>query len=308
MYVYYITHPDMSLHDMGNDQAEIPARLQAVEEGLKNANLLHRMTTIEAREANKLELARAHDKNYLQDLEAQQGRETVWLEYDTAIMEHSLKAARLAAGAAIQAVDLVMQNPGNRAFCNIRPPGHHAEYNRAMGFCFYNNVAVAAAHALETYQLERIAIVDFDVHHGNGTENIFHDKPEVLFISSFQHPHYPFSGNNSAADNMTALPLSAGTTAVQWRQRMTSEALPRLDDFRPQLILVSAGFDAHASDPLGEINLHEEDYQWITGKLLEMANKHSDGRLVSMLEGGYDLYALGQSAAAHVATLFENPC
>jgi len=227
------------------------------------------------------------------------------LDPDTCMNKYSLQASLLAAGACIQAVDKVLTGEFPRAFCNVRPPGHHAEYDKAMGFCFFNSIAVAAKHALNQYQLERVAILDFDVHHGNGTESICKDDERILCCSTFQHPLYPFSGENSSYPNIVNSPILAGTTSEQYRQVIEDVWLPALTQFQPQLILVSAGFDAHKFDPIGGLNLIESDYSWITEQIVRVANQYAGGKVVSTLEGGYDLYALSQSVLSHVRALSD---
>jgi len=216
---------------------------------------------------------------------------------------HSLTAARHAAGAVVLATDLVATGECRTAFCAVRPPGHHAERNRAMGFCLFNNVAVGAAHALATHGVERVAIVDFDVHHGNGTEDIFSADPRVLMVSTFQHPLYPYSGLDHPAANMVNVPLAAGTGGAEFRDAVRDRWLPALERHRPEIVYVSAGFDAHREDPLAGLKLVEADYAWVTRELVALAAKHAKGRIVSTLEGGYGLSALGRSVAEHIREL-----
>jgi acetoin utilization deacetylase AcuC-like enzyme len=216
---------------------------------------------------------------------------------------HSLTAAMHAAGAAVMATDLVARGECSNAFCAVRPPGHHAERNRAMGFCLLNNVAVGAAHALATHGLERVAIIDFDVHHGNGTEEIFAADARVLMVSTFQHPLYPYSGTTPMGPNMVNIPLPAGSGSDAFRAAVRDRWLPALAAHRPEMLFVSAGFDAHREDPLAGLKLVDDDYAWVTKELLAVARTHANGRIVSTLEGGYALGALGRSAAAHVREL-----
>jgi acetoin utilization deacetylase AcuC-like enzyme len=227
------------------------------------------------------------------------------LDEDTLMSPGSVEAARRAAGANVAAVDAVLNGDCLRAFCAVRPPGHHATRDQAMGFCLFNNVAVAAAHALAAHGLKRVAIADFDVHHGNGTQAIFEREPRVLFVSSHQSPLYPGSGHEDerGVGNIVNGPLSPGAGSHEFRELWDSVLLPRLDAFRPQLVLVSAGFDAHRDDPLADIRLGHEDYAWVTGQLVALARSHASGRLVSTLEGGYDLAALAACASAHVSAL-----
>jgi acetoin utilization deacetylase AcuC-like enzyme len=216
---------------------------------------------------------------------------------------HTLNAALRAAGAGVLAVDLIMAGSIEAAFCSIRPPGHHAERDRAMGFCFFNNVAVATAHALSQYGLQRIAIVDFDVHHGNGTEHIFLDNEQVLLCSTFQHPFYPYSGADTQRAHIINVPLANGSGSAAFREAVTQHWLPALRAQRPQLILISAGFDAHIEDDMAGLRLTEHDYAWVTQQIRELADQHCQGHIVSMLEGGYALSALGRSVVAHIKAL-----
>jgi acetoin utilization deacetylase AcuC-like enzyme len=205
----------------------------------------------------------------------------------------------------VLATDLVLQGKAKAAFCAVRPPGHHACRARPMGFCIFNNVAVAARHALQAHGLERVAIVDFDVHHGNGTEDIFEGDPQVLMVSTFQHPFYPYSGTEDPAANMVNIPLPAGAGSREFRQAVRSHWVPALDRFAPQLVLFSAGFDAHAEDDMAMLRLVDGDYAWVTGEVKEVAERHAGGRMVSMLEGGYALSALGRSAVQHLRVLAD---
>jgi acetoin utilization deacetylase AcuC-like enzyme len=218
---------------------------------------------------------------------------------------HTLRAALHAAGAAIDATDRVIAGELANAFCAVRPPGHHARHKAAMGFCFFNNVAIAARHALEAHGLERVAVIDFDVHHGNGTEEILANDPRVLMASFFQHPFYPYTGAENPAPNMLNVPVPAGSGGDVVRELVDTQWLPRLDAFAPQMIFISAGFDAHREDDLGQMGLVEADYAYITRRLMEVADRHARGRIVSLLEGGYNLSALARSVVAHVKTLAQ---
>ena len=300
----YIGHPDCLLHDMGAHHPECPARLRAVDDQLIASGLINYLRHEEAPKAQRRHLERVHDAHYLDAIAAKSPtRGIVHLDPDTAMNAHTLDAAMRAAGAAIHATDLVIGNVVRRAFCNVRPPGHHAERSRAMGFCVFNNVAVAAAHAMEEHGLERVAVVDFDVHHGNGTENIFRDDPRVLMVSTFQHPFYPYSGIEGRSDRMVNVPLAAYTTGVQLREAVTTHWLPALDRFEPQMIFVSAGFDAHRDDDMASLGWVEADYTWVTERIDEISERYGEGRIVSVLEGGYELHALGRSVAAHLKVL-----
>src|SRR6185503_13297428 len=228
---------------------------------------------------------------------------TVHLDPDTAMNPHSLNAMLRAAGAAVLAVDLIFEDKIKTAFCSVRPPGHHACKARPMGFCVFNNVAVAARHAVHAHGLERIAIVDFDVHHGNGTEDIFEDDPHVLMVSTFQHPFYPYSGTERPASNMVNVPLQAGAGSKQFRAAVTDAWLPALEEFQHELVIFSAGFDAHFEDDMAMLQLRDADYGWVTEQVKAVADRHAKGRIVSMLEGGYALSALGRSVVQHVRVL-----
>ena len=256
--------------------------------------------------ASREQLCRVHDAEYVEHIfqvapEVDQDR--VWLDPDTCMNPHSLSAALRAAGAVVLAVDLVMSGQSKAAFCNVRPPGHHAEHNKAMGFCIFNNIAVGAAHALHAHQLKKVAIVDFDVHHGNGTEDIFREVPEVLLCSTFQHPFYPHTGSNVVSDHIVNVPLSAGTNSQAFRTAVETHWLPKLETFQPELILISAGFDAHVEDDMASLCLVEQDFAWVTHEIKTIADKYAKGRIVSVLEGGYALSALGRSVAAHLDAL-----
>jgi acetoin utilization deacetylase AcuC-like enzyme len=216
---------------------------------------------------------------------------------------HTLEAAYRAAGAAVLATDRVIAGTVENAFCAVRPPGHHAEAGRAMGFCFLNNIAIAAAHALEEHGLERVAIVDFDVHHGNGTEAMFGGDERVLLCSSFQHPFYPGTELGQQPPNVIHAPLRAGDGSVAFREAYEQQLLPALEAFAPQLIFISAGFDAHIEDEMSGIELYDSDYSWVTQRLVAAAARHAGGRIVSLLEGGYALNALGRSATQHIRVL-----
>ena len=297
-----ISHPDCGRHEMGQAHPESPARLRAIDDALAESGL--RLRQIEAPRATREQLERAHSARHIDDLFARAPRTGyVQLDADTTLNPHTIPAALRAAGAAVKAVDLVLGGSARSVFCNIRPPGHHAERERAMGFCLFNNVAVGAAHALEMHALERIAIIDFDVHHGNGTEDIFREEPRVLFCSSFQHPLYPGSGADTESDHILNLPLAAGTDGTGYRRAVEEQWLGRLDSFRPQLIFFSAGFDAHVADPLADLRLVESDYSWLTHEVMAIAARHGARGSVSLLEGGYNLGALGRGVVAHLRSL-----
>jgi acetoin utilization deacetylase AcuC-like enzyme len=304
--VSLITHPICLEHEAEGYHPEQPARLTAIQQELERSGLGEGLQRYEAEPVSREQLERAHSPAHVAEVFARVPAQGVaYMDPDTFMNPRSLDAALRAAGAVVQGVDQVMGGKAGAVFCAVRPPGHHAEHRRAMGFCLFNNVAVGAAHALEEHGLERVAIVDFDVHHGNGTEDIFRDEPRVMLCSSFQHPFYPGSGGNTVSDHILNMPLAAGTDGEHYRQRVTAEWLPALDAFRPQLIFFSAGFDAHRDDPLGGLRFDESDYAWITGEVKQIAQRHAEGRMVSTLEGGYNLDALGKSVAAHIEALAD---
>jgi acetoin utilization deacetylase AcuC-like enzyme len=302
----FITHPSFLLHEMGPYHPECPERLMAISDRMIASGVDPYLRHFTAPAATREQIARVHGAAYLDEIEAASPEAGLhFIDPDTALNPHSLTAARHAAGAVVMAVDLVMRGDAATAFCAVRPPGHHAERRRAMGFCLFNNVAVGAAHAMAEYGVKRVAIIDFDVHHGNGTEDIFQDDPRVLMASTFQHPLYPYCGLDNPAPNMVNVPLSAGSGSDEFRGAVVDHWLPALDKHRPELIMISAGFDAHREDPLAGLKLTEADYAWVTHELVKVAAKYSKRRIVSTLEGGYALSALGRSAAEHVRVLVE---
>lgn len=299
----YITHPDCLKHNMGSFHPECPQRLIAIENELKTAGLLEQLQRYDAPLATTDQLARVHTADYIDSIrQASPAAGIVALDADTAMNPFSLSAALHAAGAVILAADLVLAGTVNNAFCAVRPPGHHAESDRAMGFCLFNNIAVGVAHAI-AHHLQRVAILDFDVHHGNGSEEIFRDNPHVMLCSTFQHPFYPYSGASSATERMINVPLPRGSNGGVFRQAVTDHWLPALDRFKPEMIFVSAGFDAHEDDDMAQLNLEDGDYVWITRQIKAIAAKYSQGRIVSALEGGYELKSLARCVAAHVQVL-----
>jgi len=299
-----VHHRDCTLHDMGAHHPECPARLTVIEDHLLATGILGHLVDVDAPAATREQLLRVHDPDYVDAIEASvPKRGLIHLDPDTAMNPHSHHAALRAAGAVIKATDMVMSGEVENAFCNVRPPGHHAERARAMGFCFFNNVAVGAAHALERHGLERVAIVDFDVHHGNGTEDIFRDDPRVMMVSTFQHPFYPYGGGEGRSERMVNIPLAAYSGGGQFREAVEKHWLPALGRFKPEMIFVSAGFDAHRDDDMASLSLVESDYAWVTGRIKEIAEQHGKGRMVSTLEGGYELTALARSVAEHIRVL-----
>lgn len=304
MTIAFISHPDCSLHDMGEHHPESPTRLSAIQDQLLASGLDPVLQHYEAPLASREQLCLVHDPEYVESVfhkSPQAG--LVYLDPDTCMNPHSLTAALRAAGAAVLGVDLVMSGRNKTAFCSVRPPGHHAGRNTAMGFCIFNNIAVGAAYAQHTYQLKRLAIVDFDVHHGNGTDTIFRDNQEILLCSTFEHPLYPHTGANINSDHIINVPLPAGTDGQAFRAAVELDWLPRLANFQPELILISAGFDAHVEDDMAGLCLVEQDYAWVTRQIKAIADRYANGRIVSMLEGGYALSALGRSVAAHINAL-----
>jgi acetoin utilization deacetylase AcuC-like enzyme len=299
-----ITHPDCVLHEMGDGHPESPQRLRSVLAALQSSGLAQRLVAREAREATRAELERVHSADYVDAIfAAAPERGYAFLDPDTSMNPKSLSAALRAAGAVAMATDMVMAGEVASAFCAVRPPGHHATPERPMGFCMFNNVAVGALHALEAHGLARVAILDFDVHHGNGTEDAFRDDPRVMLCSTFQHPYYPYQGADSGNDHIINVPLPAMTDGGGFRAAVERFWMPALERHKPELVFVSAGFDAHRDDPLAYLKLGDEDYRWITEKLLEVARRHAEGRVVSTLEGGYNVDALGRCVVEHVGSM-----
>ena len=301
MHVY--THAACLAHDTGPDHAERPARLRTVLHALEAAH--PDLDWQQAPAATRGQLLRVHDPRLLEAVLETQPTALHPLDPDTVLSPHSAEAALRAAGAGVAAVDAVLSGRTRRAFCAVRPPGHHATASAAMGFCLFNNIAVAARQAIDRHGLERVAIVDFDVHHGNGTQAIFERDPRVCFASAHQWPLYPESGarNETGCGNIFNAPLPKGTDGTGFRAAWREELLPAVEAFRPQLVLISAGFDGHRLDPLAGWLLEAADYAWLTGELVALAERHADGRIVSLLEGGYDLTALAECCVAHVDTL-----
>jgi acetoin utilization deacetylase AcuC-like enzyme len=304
MQTVLLTHPDCVRHEMGAGHPESPQRLKAILAAIEAAGLADRLDKREAPEATREQIERVHEHeqvDFIFDSAPTAGY--AFLDPDTSMNPSSLSAALRAAGALVKAADLVLAGQAKRAFCAVRPPGHHATRHRPMGFCIFNNVAIGAAHAIAAHGLERVAILDFDVHHGNGTEDAFHDDPRVMLCSTFQHPYYPYSGADSGNEHIINVPLPAMTDGSGFRAAVEEHWIPALDRFRPQLVMVSAGFDAHRDDPLAYLKLDDEDYRWVTERLVDVANRHADGRVVSTLEGGYNTEALGRCAVEHLRVL-----
>ena len=302
------SHPDCRRHDMGAGHPECPQRLDAISDQLLASGLDMALEHRDAPKATLEQIQRAHTVGYvtrLVDLLEQLAAtgESRYLDPDTVASPATLEAALRAAGAAVAATDDVLGGRARNAFCSVRPPGHHATRDEAMGFCFFNNVAIAARHALVAHGLERVAIVDFDVHHGNGTEDIVAGDERMLMVSFFQHPLYPYSGAVPKGTNMVNVPLAPYTRGPALRQTIEQMWRPALERFQPQMLFVSAGFDAHREDDMGQLGLVEADYEWITRLIVEIAERHGGGRIVSCLEGGYNLSALGRSVVTHLRVL-----
>ena len=304
MTISIISHPDCALHEMGEHHPESPARLSAIQDQLLSSGLDLVLQHYDAPLVTRKQLCLVHDPEYVEYIFQNAPEQGYFaLDPDTSMNPYTLSAAQRAAGAMVLGVDLVMTGKTSAVFCNVRPPGHHAEHNRAMGFCIFNNIAVGAAHALQQYHLERVAIVDFDVHHGNGTEDIFRYEPRILFCSTFQHPLYPYNNIDSGSSEIINAPLPPGADSRMFRDAVQSHWLPKLEAFMPELILVSAGFDAHIEDDMSDLRLQDRDFSWVTSQIKSVADKYAHGRIVSTLEGGYALSALGRCVSEHIKAL-----
>ncbi|MFT7227594.1 MAG: acetoin utilization deacetylase AcuC-like enzyme [Methylophilaceae bacterium] len=300
----FISHPDTLLHVMDGSHPESPARMTAIKNAVMASPLKDQLLFTDAPSATKKDLRRVHSDAYVDYIFSVAPKAgLVRLDGDTSMGPMSLEATLHATGAAIHATDLVMQGKVNNAFCCIRPPGHHAGRANSAGFCIFNHVAAGVAYALEKYKLKRVAIIDFDVHHGDGTEDIFKDNASVMLCSTFQHPFYPHKGAESASDHMLNAPLPAKSNGKPFRKVFEKSFRPALEAFKPEIIFISAGFDAHAKDPLADLALTKKDYVWITKFIQHIAKKHANNRIVSSLEGGYHLSSLAEVAVAHIETL-----
>jgi len=304
MLAAYITHADCFRHEMGPDHPESPLRLSAINDMLLTKGLLDYMTPYDAPLATEEQLARAHTMHHVREIVSASPAEGYHhVDPDTMMNPYTVRAALRAAGAVILATDLVLDGEVPTAFCNVRPPGHHAERDEPMGFCFFNNNAVGMRHALDVRGLERVALIDFDVHHGNGSEDIFEGDERVLMCSIFEKGLYPFNGEEATGPNMVNVGLPSRSRSDVFREAVTQHWIPALDAFKPQLIYISAGFDAHYEDDMGNLGLLEADYEWVTKQLMQVANRHCQGRMISTLEGGYVLSPLARSVASHVRVL-----
>ena len=300
----YISHPDTLLHIMDGNHPESPARITAINNTVKRSDL--KLQLYDAPSASKPQLMRVHTKDYVEhifNIAPKAGM--VRLDADTAMGPMSLSAALHASGAVVLATDLVMQNKVKNAFCCVRPPGHHAGRENSAGFCIFNHIAVGVAHAIAQYKVKRVAIIDFDVHHGDGTEDIFKNNPKVMLCSTFQHPFYPHSGADTATKTMINVPMAAKSNGTDFKKVFENVFIPALEQFKPELIYISAGFDAHINDPLADLALETEDYIWMTETIKTMANNCCESRIISSLEGGYHLPSLSESAFAHIQCLAD---
>ncbi|WJG07879.1 histone deacetylase family protein [Aliiglaciecola sp. LCG003] len=303
----FISHPSCLLHDMGHDHPESPDRIHAIQDAMIQSGLANFVQKLPSHKVSIDLLKQTHTPRHVERIQQHAPIKGQYLniDEDTRMNHGSFDAALYAAGSGMVALDGIFDHKFSNAFCAIRPPGHHAEKDKSMGFCLFNNIAVAATYAQQQYKLTRIAIVDFDVHHGNGTEDIVKNDPAILFLSSYQYPFYPYAIPEKASANCLHYPLPAGTDSDTFRQCYSQRVLPELRAFNPQLILISAGFDGHRSDPLADWNLVDNDYSWLTKQLIEIADNCCEGRIVSFLEGGYSLTALSSGATAHIRALMR---
>lgn len=302
----YITHPDCVRHEMGPHHPECPDRVTAIHDRLRASGLLDFAATYEAPAATFEQLDRAHTHAHVLEVQALaplQGYAAI--DPDTSMNPHTWNAARRAAGAAVLATELLHSGSATRVFCNVRPPGHHATRSAAMGFCFFNSIAVGMRHALDALAVARVALIDFDVHHGNGSEDIVAGDDRILMLSTFQSPLYPYSGEEPSADNLVNVALPPYSDGSALRAAVLERWLPALNDFQPQMLFISAGFDAHVEDDISQLRWRDDDYAWVTRELVTVASRHAEGRIVSMLEGGYAIGALARSVERHVRELME---
>lgn len=302
-----IYHEDCELHDMGDEHPESPKRTKAIRDKLVEQKLMPNLFQLQAFEAKKEHVLRVHHSTYVDQLDQINPKHGyVQADPDTLMGPHTWRASYLAAGAGIQAVDGIMNGAFDRVFCAVRPPGHHAEPDVTMGFCFFNNIGVAAEHAIKHHHLEKVAIIDFDVHQCNGTIEMFQDRPDVMICTSFQHPFYPNSHWAEEHPHVLLTPMVAFSDFRDVKEAWEAQWKPALKAHKPEMIFISAGFDAHTKDPLSQTNWQTEDFYWLTKAITELANEICDGKIVSMLEGGYNLEALADSAAEHIKALMED--
>lgn len=301
MTIAIISHPDCLRHEPAHDIPEVPDRIRVIEEELIRSKLDRQLIKYSAPLATREQLERAHNKEYIDYVfKSSPEKGFFCLDLDTWMNSFSLNAALRAAGAAVHAVDLILSGKAEKVFCNVRPPGHHAEMSKAMGFCIFNNVAVGVTHALQYHHLKKVAIVDFDVHHGNGTEDIFRNEQNVLFCSSFEYPFYPFTGADTKSNHILNVTLPAGSNGAVFRKKVAESWFDAIMQFKPDMIFFSAGFDAYYQDVMSNLRWDEEDYAWITRKIVTIADDLCQGRVISLLEGGYALPTLGGCVAAHL--------
>jgi acetoin utilization deacetylase AcuC-like enzyme len=300
----FISHPDCHDHDTGEGHPENARRLSAIEDRLLSSRISDFVRYLDAPEVTREQLLRAHDGEYLAMIDAVMPRQGyARLDPDTVISPGTLQAARRAAGSVVLAVDQIMAGEIKNAFCCVRPPGHHAERSRALGFCIYNNIAVGVKHALEAHGLKKVAVVDFDVHQGNGTEDILIGDDRVLYCSTFQHPFFPYTRLPENSERVISVPLDASAKSTEFRAAVTEHWLPALRRFRPEMIFVSAGFDAHRDDDMSYVSLTDADFQWIIEEIVKIAESSASGRIVSVLEGGYEIHSLARCAETHMRVL-----
>ena len=300
----YISHPDCHDHDTGPDHPEGAIRLSVIEDKFIETGLWDFLKGVDAPEVTEAQLLRVHTAKHLENMQKMMPKQGFMrLDQDTVVSPGTMKAARRAAGAVVAAVDLLMSGSINNAFCGVRPPGHHAESARALGFCLFNNIAVGAAHAMEAHGLKKIAILDFDVHQGNGTEDIVIDDERVLYCSIFQHPFFPFTSPPENSERVISIPLDATAKSEEFRAAVNDHWLPALKRFRPEMIFVSAGFDAHRDDEMSYVSLTDADFRWVAEQIVKMAGVSASGRIVSVLEGGYELGSLARCVETHMRVL-----
>jgi acetoin utilization deacetylase AcuC-like enzyme len=305
MTVTIISSPKCNLHNMGGDHPEQPARLHQISDQLIASGLEYIVHFVNAQKIDTPTIKLAHDSKFVENVilsAPKKDGEKVFIDEDTVLMSKSLDAVLHSAGAVKDAVDLIQAGKTQSAFCSVRPPGHHAGYASSAGFCVFNNVAIGAKYALDVIGLKRVAIIDFDVHHGNGTQDIVESDERIMFCSSFQHPFYPFSGHKPTREGILNVPIAAGTAGKEYRE-LVAHWFKALDDFKPDLIFISAGFDAHAEDEIAYLRLVESDFVWLTEQIKAIADTHCKGHIISVLEGGYALSALARSVVAHLKIL-----